>query len=200
MNWIKQIVNRIDWAGLSKKRKSYIIGFGVITAVLLWAFISAGVITHNFNRDQLQGTDNQEANAKGVILTETKDDMKYWEIYGETANYDNKSNVASLNNVVGNFYKDNEVAMSFESSSGIYDSEQKKIVLFDDTFIVLKDGLTLQADRLIYAGSKTPITAKGNIKITRGKEFLAQADEVEISPDYEKFKIKGRASSKIFNK
>ena len=45
---------KIRLQNLSKKQKAYIGAFAVIVSLLMWAFISAGVITHNFNRSQLQ--------------------------------------------------------------------------------------------------------------------------------------------------
>ena len=88
---------------LSKKQKAYVGAFCAIVALLAWAFISAGVITHNFNRSQLQtDQDRQDASIDGIILTETKNEKKYWEIYGETGNYDSKNGVAMLDNVIGN--------------------------------------------------------------------------------------------------
>ena len=185
---------------LSKKKKAYIGAFGAIVGLLLWAFISAGVITHNFNRSQLQtDQDRQEALINGIILTETKDEHKYWEIYGETGNYDSKNGVALLNNVVGNFYdKDNEVSMSFESSKGTYNANNSQIILYEDTFIVLKDLTTLRANKLVWSGKDIPIVAEGNVRITRNQEFLATAQKIEISPDYATFKIEGNAVSKIY--
>lgn len=190
----------MDWRNLSKKKKAYIGAFSLIAALLLWAFVSAGVITHNFNRSQLQTDQNrQEALIEGIILTETKDDKKYWEIYGETGNYDSKNGVALLNNVVGNFYdKDNEVSMSFESSKGTYNENKEQIILYEDTFIVLKDLTTLRANKLVWSGKDIPIRASGNVRITRKQEFIATANEVEISPDYDKFKIIGNTVSKAY--
>ena len=186
---------------LSKKQKAYIGALAVIVGVLVWAFISAGVITHNFNRSQLQtDQDRQEALMQGIILTETKDEKKYWEIYGETGNSDSKNGVAMLNNVIGNFYDDkNEVSMSFESSRGTYNEKKGQIILYDDTFIVLKDFTTLRANRLEWSGTDKPVIAEGNIRITRDKDFLATAKKVEISPDYDNFKIIGNAVSKIYD-
>ena len=103
-----------------------------------------------------------------------------------------------MDNVVGNFYKDNEVSMSFQSSKGTYNAQKKVIMLYQDTFIVLKDGMTLKADRLRYPGGDEPIIAKGNVKITRGNQFSATADEIEISPDFESFVIKGKTTSNIY--
>ncbi len=185
---------------LNRKQKAYLGAAGVFVAVLLWAFISAGVITHNFNRSQLQTDKNrQEAQIHGIILTETKDEKKYWEIYGETGNYDSKNGVAMLDNVIGNFYDDNnEVSMSFESSKGTYNEKSKKIILYQDTFIVLKDLTTLRADRLVWSGRDLPVTASGNVRITKNQDFIASADKIEISPDYGKFKITGKTVSKAF--
>lgn len=191
----------MDWKKLSKKRKAYLFAFMGIIGFLLWAFISAGIITHNFNRSQLTGQkDKQEALIHGIILTETKNDHKYWEIYGETGNYDSTNGVAMLDKCIGNFYgDDNEVSMSFESTKGTYNEQKKQIIMYNDTRIVIKDGTTLEADRLTWSGSDKPVIAKGNVKITRGKEFYATAQEVEISPDYEDFKIKGNAVSKMYD-
>lgn len=186
---------------LTRKQKAYAGAFVAIVGLLAWAFISAGVITHNFNRSQLQtDQDRQEALINGIILTETKDEKKYWEIYGETGNYDSKNGVAMLNNVVGNFYDDNnEVSMSFESSKGTYNEKKEQIILYDDTFIVLKDLTTLRANRLVWSGKDIPIIAEGNVRITRKSDLLSTAKKVEISPDYEKFKIIGNTVSKVYS-
>jgi len=201
MDWREELIKlKTKFESLSKKKKAYLGSFVLLFSVLLWAFISAGVITHNFNRSQLQtDKDRQEALIHGIILTETKDDKKYWEIYGENGNYDSKNGIAMLDNVIGNFYdENNEVSMSFESSKGTYNENKKQIILYEDTFIVMKDLTTLRANRLDWKGKDEPIIAKGNIRITRNSEFIATADEVEISPDYDKFKIKGNAISKVY--
>ena len=91
--------------------------------------------------------------------------------------------VAQLNGVIGNFYKDNEVSMSFASSKGTYDSKKGNITLYDDTFIVLKDGIMLSADRLYWYNSHTPVVAEGHIKIQKGNKLLSTADKINISHD-----------------
>lgn len=191
----------MDLRKFTRKQKAYIGMFAAIVGLLLWAFISAGIITHNFNRAQLStDKDRQEALISGIILTETKDEKKYWEIYGETGRYDSKNGVAMLNNVVGNFYDDkNEVSMSFESSSGTYNEQKRQIILYDNTFVAIKDGTTLRTNRLEWSGNDKPIIARGNIRISRNKQFLATAKQVEISPNYEEFRIIGNAVSKIYS-
>ncbi len=189
----------MDWKNLPKKNKLYVIVTALIVGILAWAFITASVITHDFNRQQLEALgDKQEATVNGVILTETKDDQKYWEIYGEKGKWDSANGVAQLENVIGNFYKDNEVSMSFESSKGTYNSKNGDIILHEKTFIVLKDGVSLKADTLHWEDSKLPIVATGNIVIQKDNQLISTADKIIISPDYESFRIEGKTVSKVY--
>jgi len=185
---------------LNKRQIVYLSIFLVLVSVLLWAFISAGVITHNFNRAQLAGSGNrQELDISGIILTETKVGKKYWEIYGETGYYNSDNKIAMLNNVTGNFYRDNEVSMSFESSKGTYDEQKKQIILYNKTHIVISDGTSLYADRLTWSGSDKEVVAQGHIKINRNNELVATADKAIISPDYAKFRIIGKSVTKLYD-
>ncbi len=191
----------MNWKNLSRKRKAYILALVTVIGILVWAFVSAGIITHNFNRSQLSTQeDKQEALINGLILTETKEAEKYWEIYGETGTYNSTNEIALLDNVIGNFYDENNtVAMSFESSHGTYNSKKNEIILYEHTKIVLKDGTCLFADKLVWSGSQNPVRARGNVIIIRNQEFYATANEIEISPDYSSFKIIGHAVSKIYD-
>lgn len=170
-----------------------------ITGILLWAFITAKVITHDFKR-HLNGSSQtqQEAVVKGVILTETKNDKKYWELYGDTGHWNGENGVAQLDGVLANFYKDNKVSMSLKSSKGTYDSETKIITLYEDTLIAIDGGITLNADKLTYINSNEPIVAEGHIKVRKDNSLVSTADKIIISPNYEDFKIMGNTVSKVY--
>jgi len=190
----------MDFRKFTKKKKIYSILLLSVVGVLAWAFISAGVITRNFNREQLVGTENrQELDISGLILTETKGDKKYWEIYSETGYYNSDNKVAILENVMANFYAKNEVSMSLESSKGTYNEEKKQIILYNNTHIVLKDGTSLYCDRLTWSGSDKPIVADGNIKINRNNELIATAQKAVINSDYSNFKIMGKTITKLYS-
>lgn len=186
---------------LNKKKKTYLLVSLSIIFVMLWAFISAGVMTANFNRAQIKnGVDTQKVDARSIIITETKEGKKYFEIYGETGNYSNDHSIATLHNVVGNFYKDGEVAMSFQSSKGSYNEKLGTITLYEHTYIVLKDETSLESNRLTWAGSDKDTIAEGNVKIKKSKEMIALADKCIISPGYEKFKIVGQTQTKLYGR
>jgi len=185
--------------GLNKRKKVYFIITFLIVLVMAWAFISAGIITGNFNRAQIQGKeDEQKVDALSIIITETKDGQKNFEIYGETGHYSNDHSVATLHNVIGNFYQNNEVAMSFQSSKGTYDENTKVITLYENTYIVLKDGISLNTDKLIWSGSDKETIAEGHVVIKKDKEMKAIADRGIISPGYDKFKIVGKTHTEIY--
>ena len=186
---------------MDAKRRAYLFVILGIVFVMFWAFITAGVITGNFNRTQIEGAENdQKVDAVGIIITETKDGKKYFEIYGEAGKYSNENSVATLFNVVGNFYKDGEVAMSFQSSKGSYDEKAGTITLYENTYIVLKDETSLESDKLVWSGSDKDTVAEGNVKIKKGKDMYALADKCIISSGYDKFKIIGKTKTEIYGK
>ena len=185
----------------NKRRKAYVIAILFVTFGMLWAFISAGIITGNFNRAQLNNTqDQQKVDANGIIITETKEGKKYFEIYGEIGHYSNDHSVATLYNVIGNFYQNNEVSMSFQSSKGTYDEKTGIITLFDNTYIVLKDGISLETDKLTWYGSDKETVAEGHVIIRKDKEMKSTADKCIIGAGYQNFKILGTTQTKIWGR
>ena len=203
MEKLKIFANNIitKYKALDKKKQAYFLAISGVILVMLWAFISAGIITSNFNRAQLKNSENeQKVDALGIIITETKEGKKYFEIYGETGHYSNDNSIATLNNVIGNFYKDNEVCMSFQSSKGSYNENTGVITLYENTYIVLKDGVSLKSDKLVWSGSDKETVAEGNVMIQKGDEVKTSAEKCIISAGYDKFKVMGKTKTQIFAK
>lgn len=184
---------------LDRNKKIYFCTIFAVVFLMIWAFISAGVITSNFNRAHIKGKENaQNVDAIGIIITETKDGKKYFEIYGENGHYSNDHSIATLNNVIGNFYKDGKVYMSFQSSKGQYDEKDGKITLYENTYIVLENGLSLNADKLIWSGSDKETVAEGNVKIKDNNKIVSTAEKCIIGSDYEKIKIIGNTKTQVW--
>lgn len=82
---------------MSKRKIAYIVILSTIVIGCAWAFISAGIITKNFKKEILKDAgEKQELNIQNLIITETKEDKKYWELYAESGYYDNQNKVAIL--------------------------------------------------------------------------------------------------------
>ena len=198
MDILRRLLNKIR--SIDSKKRYYILALIGVIGIMAWAFITAGIITCNFNRAQLKGSENeQKVDALGLIITETKEGKKYFEIYGEKGDYSNEESLAVLHNVVGNFYKDNKVAMSFQSSKGSYNEDTGVITLYENTYIVLEDSTSLSTDKLTWSGSNNDTIADGHVVIKRGKEMQAVADKCIISAGYDKFKIIGKTQTKLFS-
>ncbi len=202
MEKVKNFLKKLDrryFSRMQKKQKVLFWVFVGITFVLLWAFISAGVITHNFNRNILKGdTDKQELEVKSMILTESKEGQKSWEIFGETGEYSSDHKIAILYNVIGNFYKDNKVNMSFQSSKGTYNEDTRNIDLYDNTYVVLENDITVTADHVTYFSDTKTIIADGHVKINKQDSFIATANELTVNSNFTVFKIKGNTISRIY--
>ena len=190
---------RARWDRMNKQQRTYFILLVALIMVLMWAFITAGVITTNFNRNALHSdTDKQELKVSSMILTETKDGQKFWEIFGETGQYSSDHKIAHLNNVVGNFYKDNAVEMSFESSKGLYNEETQEIILYENVFVVLKDETSLKADKLTFDIKEKVLNVEGNVIINKKKSFNAHSERAVIDSNYSRFRIIGKTVSKVY--
>lgn len=186
---------------MDKKKILYISIFSLIIGACLWAFISATFITSNFKKEILnKPKDEQQVDVDAVALTETKDGKKYWEIYAEKAQWDGEKKVALMEDIVGNFYKDDEVVISFISRNGSFNQETKVIKLFRDSHIVHKDGANIKADTFTFKGRDDDIVAEGHVRIERKGEILAYSDRAILFNKMQDFKIYGKTTTKIYSK
>lgn len=186
---------------MSKRKIVYLIILLIILIGCSWAFISAGLITKNFKKDILNSAgEKQELNIKNLVITETKDDKKYWELYAESGYYDNQNKVAILYDIVGNFYENDEVVLSMESTKGSYSETNKKVVLYENTYFIYKDGTDVKADRFVWQGNDKDIVATGNVVIRRKGELRTFSNEAVLSNQMTQVKIKGRSRTELYSK
>lgn len=186
---------------MSKRKIAYIVVLVIFVLGCLWAFIAAGVITKNFKKEALESAgEKQELNIENLIITETKEDKKYWELYAESGYYDSKNKVAILYNVIGNFYDDDKVVLSMESTKGTFDETTKKVVLYDDTYIIYKDGTNVTADRFTWQGNDKDIVAEGKVVIQRYGEIRTFSNEAILGNSMTNIRIKGRSKTELYSK
>ena len=186
---------------MKKRNIGYILLFGTVFIACLWAFISAGLITNNFKKrlaDESLG--KQEVTIQNLLVTETKDGAKSWELFAESGFYDSDNQVAVLNDIVGNFYKDGKVVASFESSKGTYNQEKKEIILYERTLIVYKDGSNVSAGRMSWAGKDSDVIAEENVRLELNKQVVVYAEKAVLSADFTDLQVIGRTKTEIYDK
>ena len=187
--------------GLSKK-KIYFIVFLSIAILCTTGFLWAWFVTRDI-RKNVSGALNQSQKVivKNLILTETKEQKKYWELYAKTGAYESSNKVVILTEIIGNFYdKDNNVALSFESPLGTYEDLTKTVTLQGETLIVSKDGSSILADNIEWGGKNSDIIATGNVRIKRNKELATISEKAVFNSDLTFFKIIGNSKTMLFAK
>jgi lipoprotein len=186
---------------MSKRKITYIVILSLVVLGCAWAFISAGVITKNFKKEAINNAGGkQKLNIENLIITETKEDKKYWELYAESGYYDSQNKVAILYNVIGNFYDDDKVVLSMESSKGTFSEETKKVVLYENSYFIYKDGTDVRADRFVWQGNDKDIVAQGNVIIRRNGELRTFSNEAVLTNQMTSVRIKGRSKTELYSK
>lgn len=186
---------------MKKKNIGYIAVFAVILIGCLWAFISAGIITRDFKAKlSNKELERKEVNIENLLVTETKDGAKLWELFAENGHYDDQYNIAYLNDVIGNFYTDGVVTASFKSSQATYNSEKKQIVLYDNTLIVYKDGSNVRANKIVWSGQDEKITAVGSIRLEKPGEAVIYGTKAVLSNKLTDFQIIGRTKTELYGR
>ena len=182
------------------KDKFYIIVFSVITVALIWAFLSASIITRNFKKDLAENKlGNKKVYVEDLLLTETKNGKKYWEIFADKGYYEDNQKVAFIQNSIGNFYDENgEVVASFQSPQAIIDSETGRIRLFYRSKLIYKDFTSIVADEFDYRGEDEPVLAKGNVVIENPGKFIITSKDAELTDEMTKITVKGKVLTKIY--
>ena len=185
---------------MDKKRVFKIIGLITVLAIA-WGFCWSFFITKTVKKNNTdKSMKNQHAIVKDIIVTETKEEKKYWEFYAKSGEYDSENTSVQLNNVIGNFYDKNEdVAVSFQSDRGNYDESSKKVILNGNNVFVSKNGSQLYADELIWQGNDKDILANGNVQYIQDEKIITKADKAVFNSQLTNFRVIGKAKTKIYS-
>ena len=185
------------------KKKIYIILFSLIVLICLSGFIWSFVVTKDIRKSQKteKGAEkNQVVSVKNLVLTETKEEEIYWELYAAKGSYDSSTGAVILDEATGNFYNtENEVVLSFKSDIGTYDEETKKITLRGNTLVVAHDGSSIRADQIVFKGKDEDIVAKGHVVVSRNEDFVSFANEARFNSELTFFEIKGKTQTNVYS-
>ena len=182
-----------------KKNLAYIILLLIIIIACSWAFISAGIITKSFKNKIIDQTyQNKEANIESLLVTETKDGEKLWELFSDKGMYNDADNVVLLESIIGNFYDEKAVKASIKADKGTYNATKKEIILYDNVLLVYTDGTNISADKIIYGGKDKDIVALGNIRIEKPNEAVIFGVKGILKNDFSDFHIEGRTKTQFY--
>ena len=185
---------------MKKKKKIYTAVFLTVFGICLFGFIWSWIVTKDIRSNAVSDdVKSRKVTVGNLILTETKDEKVYWELYAKKGSYDSATGLVVLEDATGNFYnKENEVVLSIESNKGTYKEDERIITLEGDTFIVAKEGYSIKADKIVWKGRDEDIIAEGNIIVQSKDQFEATSEKAIFNYDFTKFRIEGNCKSSVY--
>lgn len=87
-----------------------------------------------------------------------------------------------------------------ESSKGTFSEETKKVVLYENSYFIYKDGTDVRADRFVWQGNDKDIVAQGNVIIRRNGELRTFSNEAVLTNQMTSVRIKGRSKTELYSK
>ena len=170
---------------------------GIFVFVTAWAMILSYQITREVNlnkKNNISGSE-ENANVENIIITETKNGQKFWELYAQEGQYDSTKSNAELTNIKGYFYNNNKMVLTFTSPQAHYSVKNKEIKLLGRPQAVTESKIYISSDEMTWSDVEDKIKAKGSVKIIKMPKFAAKADNALFSPDFSKIKIIGNTTT-----
>ena len=186
---------------MSKKNKLYLILLSLVVFVVLSGFLWSFIVTKDMRTPNNNQIKNQSVSVNNLILTETKNEKIYWELYAEKGSYESNQGDVVLSNLTGNFYNsENQVVMSFKSNYGFYNEESKVIILRGDILVVTNEDSSIRADEVVIKGKDDDIIAKGNVIYQKGDEITTHSNKARFNSELTFFEISGKTETKVYTK
>ena len=189
---------------MKRRVKVATIFISVLLVACVAGFINAWIITGGIKMSDL--TMEQKRNAekvlvKNILLTETKDGKKYWEIFAKNGQYVNNTDKVILYSVTGNFYDENgEVILSFYGDNGEYENKHKKVVLTNNAKLASKDETQMEAHKVTWEGLNGIVHAEGNVRAIKADKLLITCDRTVFSTDFKDFHVYGNTITRAYDK
>jgi len=189
--------NLISGKLMPKKTLLSAIIIGIFVSVIAWAMVVSYQITKQIDKNQSEGNtvSSENANVENLVITETKNGQKFWELFASEGQYDNKGNRASLVNIKGYFYNNNKRVLTFVSPNADYLVKNKEIRLFGGPKAVTESKIYISSNEMIWSDIDDKINAKGSVNIIKMPKLVAKGDRAIFSPDFSKIKMIGNTTT-----
>ena len=188
-----------------KKRVKVAVIFTIVVLVAcIVGFINAWIITGGIKMSDLtqeKQENSEKVLVKNILLTETKEGKKYWEIFAKNGRYVNNSNKVILYNVMGNFYDEKgEVILSFAGNNGEYDGTSKKVILTQNAKLASKNNTQMEAQKITWEGLNNIVHAEGNVRAMQADKLYITCERTTFSTDFKDFHVYGKTITRVYDK
>ena len=186
---------------MSKKTLISIIILCALTLLSVWVFFSNPAEKVKVNTEKtptVKKTVEEQVKILDLIITETNEGKKFWEVVATSGSYDKTVGKINLKNVKGNFYKNDVVVLSIEAPFAVYDSVQKEVVLKNGARAANNKNVLITAKEICWAGKTDLITATGKVRIIQDDKMLTKSDKSVFNSDFTNLRLSGNSDSYVY--
>jgi len=189
---------------MKKRVKIAVIFAGVVLVACIVGFINAWIITGGVKMSDLtqeKQENSEKVLVRNILLTETKQGEKYWEIFAKSGKYVNNTDKVLLYDVMGNFYDENgEVILSFAGDDGQYESKRRKVVLNKNAKLASKNNTQLEAHKITWEGLDNIVHAEGNVRALQAEKLFITCERATFLTNFKDFHVYGKTITRVYDK
>lgn len=176
----KKLAGKLD----RKKIAIYLFALFII-GVLYWAYASRPNVEEYAKQKSVMTYSSN-------TIKEEVDGKLIWECYAETTTVDQDSQIMTMENIKGTFYRDDGNKINITADKGMYDQKKKDMMLEDNIHAKSTDDMTFDTDKITWNGEQKILICEGNVKITK-PGLQATSDRAESKDAFQSFKLIGNA-------
>lgn len=172
---------------VTKKNAVILVVILAVMALIYWAY------------DSRPNTQEVEKSQEDKVMVYHNNTLKeevngklIWECYAETMSVDQNSQIFTMENVKGTFYREDGTNIEIIAPKATYDQKQKNIELIEGVQAKSSDELKFKTDKVIWDGNKGILTCDGNVDISK-PGLRATGDKAESKDAFTNFKLMGNA-------
>lgn len=128
----------------------------------------------------------------GNSIVEEQNGRRIWELSAEKIEMGSETNLLTLTNIKGIFYKDDGGTIEVTAPGAFVDTKTRDVTMTGSVKAVSSDGATFTAAEAHWAGQERHFSGNGNVRITRDDTVIT-GDRMESDANLEKVRVEGNA-------
>ena len=171
---------------ISKQKAIFCLLALCVVGILYWAYATRPVV-----EEVAKPVDNTMTYTNNTLKEEVNGKL-VWECYAETMSVDQTTQLVTMENIKGKFYREDGSSIEITADRGEYDQKAKRMILDKGIHAKSTDDMTFDTDKVTWDGNKGVLLCEGNVKITK-PNLSASGDKAESKDAFQNFKLMGNA-------
>ncbi len=173
-------------AAVNKQKLGIFLLLLCAAGLIYWAYASRP------NPQQSESSSGKVMVYNNNTLKEEVNGKVIWECYAETMTIDQDTQMVTMENIKGTFYRDDGSSITLTAPKGTYDQAKKHMELEENIHAESTDNMKLDTGKIIWDGAQGVLTCEDNVKMSK-PGLQASADKAESKDAFKNFKLIGNA-------